>query len=782
MDSRSAPEYYPVGGSYYGYYPTAGPEQLGVMEDHQSNSDLQDIYYPTTGSQNGNLPYTYYTPNPGYGYPQSPYNPYNPYIPSSVGTDSQMIGTQQYFTNPSYEQFAPSAYIPATIQSNLDNIMYNPSVPSVVNIGMPNAGCMTDSLGTQHLPLASANLPATYQRFALGHPVLEAAKLSSNQVHTSANLSNGLFGVAESNQYLSHGSMAVGGVPHVSQTTNNFSNVRVPSGDTTLSVTTPGHAGYTSYGSTVPQWSVVDDYKPRFQYNRALTNGQKIPYILGDQHRGPRSKGSNNGAPSVTVQTSNQAGNVNRLGNISKHTNQYNRPDFVTDYPVAKFFVIKSYTEDDVHKSIKYNVWSSTPYGNKKLDNAYEDAQRISMGKSRKCPVFLFFSVNASGRFCGVAEMIGRVDFYKNMDFWHQDKWIGSFPVKWHIIKDVPNTSLRHILLENNEFTPVTSSRDTQEVTYIPGMAVLEIFKYHLFISSLLDDIMYYDERERIMREQRSRLLGRNPAAPIFVPVRGASNGSNSIVAHPPTSFYRPVKSAAKETSGEVLEPPQDKEPQDDAREIHQIPVSEHGNGEQPAAVVDVVLQNGNTSHLSESNDNSTAKQHPKTNDNSSAKQHPKSNGSAKQHPGGDGNSHGGSGSGSGSGSGQPSKWNRKQSKGKAKHAGDQRGKAMVYEPVKAKDVSCDKQVVSEVVALNPISDANGDAEARPVDTIGSENVEKIGSLSLEDDKGHDDVSSGTPTNVMVTVGTVPITIDMKGGSNPKNFTVISNSSDRENA
>lgn len=75
--------------------------------------------------------------------------------------------------------------------------------------------------------------------------------------------------------------------------------------------------------------------------------------------------------------------------------------------------------------------------------------------------------VNASGQFCGVAEMIGRVDFNKKMDFWHQDKWNGFFPVKWHIIKDAPNLQFRHILLENNENKPVTNSRDTQEVCTI---------------------------------------------------------------------------------------------------------------------------------------------------------------------------------------------------------------------------------------------------------------------------------------------------------------------------
>jgi YTH domain-containing family protein len=74
--------------------------------------------------------------------------------------------------------------------------------------------------------------------------------------------------------------------------------------------------------------------------------------------------------------------------------NAYNLPDFVTKYEQALFFVIKSYSEDDIHKSIKYNVWASTPNGNKRLDNAYRLAQERMAERGIKCPVFLFFSVS----------------------------------------------------------------------------------------------------------------------------------------------------------------------------------------------------------------------------------------------------------------------------------------------------------------------------------------------------------------------------------------------------
>ncbi|XP_010429810.1 PREDICTED: YTH domain-containing family protein 2 isoform X2 [Camelina sativa] len=194
----------------------------------------------------------------------------------------------------------------------------------------------------------------------------------------------------------------------------------------------------------------------------------------------------------------------NGVGSVIRR-DQYNLPSFQTKYEEAIFFVIKSYSEDDIHKSIKYNVWSSTLNGNKKLDSAYQESQKKIAEKSVKCPVFLFFSVNASGQFCGVAEMVGRVDYEKSMEFWQQDKWTGYFPVKWHMIKDVPNPQLRHIILENNENKPVTNSRDTQEVRLPQGNEVLNIFKNYAAKTSILDDFDFYENREKVMVQKKLR-------------------------------------------------------------------------------------------------------------------------------------------------------------------------------------------------------------------------------------------------------------------------------------
>ncbi|PWA79115.1 YTH domain-containing protein [Artemisia annua] len=191
----------------------------------------------------------------------------------------------------------------------------------------------------------------------------------------------------------------------------------------------------------------------------------------------------------------------------SKHSlkdNQYNLDGFQTNYEHAKFYIIKSYSEDDVHKCVKYDVWSSTLNGNKKLDAAFLESEGIKKVTGSKCPIFLFFSVNGSGQFVGVAEMMGPVVFDKDMDFWQLDKWSGFFPVKWHIIKDIPNTVLRHILLENNDNRPVTYTRDTQEVGLEQGLEMLEIFKSFPAKTTLLDDLSFYENREKLLKARRT--------------------------------------------------------------------------------------------------------------------------------------------------------------------------------------------------------------------------------------------------------------------------------------
>ncbi|KAL1915124.1 uncharacterized protein VTP21DRAFT_7605 [Calcarisporiella thermophila] len=156
----------------------------------------------------------------------------------------------------------------------------------------------------------------------------------------------------------------------------------------------------------------------------------------------------------------------------------------------ARYFVIKSYTEDDIHKSLKYGIWASTEIGNRRLDKAFQENE----GKG---PVYLFFSVNASGHFCGMGQMLTAVDYSTNSTVWAQDKWKGVFNVRWIFVKDVPNAALRHIRVVNNDNKPVTNSRDTQELLPEAGREVLRILFEYKSRTSILDDFEWYDARQQ---------------------------------------------------------------------------------------------------------------------------------------------------------------------------------------------------------------------------------------------------------------------------------------------
>ena len=186
-----------------------------------------------------------------------------------------------------------------------------------------------------------------------------------------------------------------------------------------------------------------------------------------------------------------------------------------------KCFVIKSYSEDDVHKSVKYAVWASTETGNRKLDKAFKEMQ----GKGA---VYLFFSVNGSRQFCGMAQMTSAVDYNAKFSAWAQDKWAGQFAVKWIFLKDIPNKKLRfmcyencispshlfcrlyvficflvalecscrNIIMPNNENKPVTNSRDTQEILFEQSTVLLNEFIHFQSRTSLQDDFAFYDSKQ----------------------------------------------------------------------------------------------------------------------------------------------------------------------------------------------------------------------------------------------------------------------------------------------
>ena len=226
----------------------------------------------------------------------------------------------------------------------------------------------------------------------------------------------------------------------------------------------------------------------------------------GQSTRSNNSQGSSNASPPTlsgggnlggrgqkkSGKMTSGGGSNSKLDVVSKlkSENNYNPSELTINLNNARYFVIKSYAEDDVHRSIKYNVWCSTEHGNRRLDSAFREQ------KAKGGAIYLLFSVNGSGHFCGVAQMMSEVELSTDTGIWTQDKWKGRFDLKWLYVKDVPNNQLRHIRLENNENKPVTNSRDTQEVPLEKGKMVVKIIHNYAHTTSIFDDFEHYEKRQ----------------------------------------------------------------------------------------------------------------------------------------------------------------------------------------------------------------------------------------------------------------------------------------------
>ncbi|CAF2079265.1 hypothetical protein Bca4012_090868 [Brassica carinata] len=517
---------------YYGY--GASGQDWSEFTGYNPNLEGVDMSAGVYG-ENGSLVY------PGYGYAAYPYSPATSPAPQ-VGGDGQLYGAQQY----QYPAFFPTGPVatPAqgdvtankaggvkTLPAESKNVASaagiakgapgKPNSQTTLNTssnfygnGGPGSGFAAGyqdprySYDAYYGNVSSYDAPkySDVQRPAAGSGVASSyskatsVPSSRNQNYRSNSHYTGVHQAASMAGYGTSQGLYNRIYPNKLYGNNYGSSGRY------------GSSGYDSRTNGRGWVNTTDNrYRSWGRGNGCFYGNENNGDGLNELNRGPRAKGTKNnqkGDSEDSLEVKEQTGESNVTETVETENScivpdreQYNKDDFPVEYENAMFFVIKSYSEDDVHKSIKYNVWASTPNGNKKLAAAYQEAQQKPGG----CPIFLFFSVNASGQFVGLAEMTGPVDFDTNVEYWQQDKWTGSFPLKWHIVKDVPNSLLKHITLENNENKPVTNSRDTQEVKLEQGLKIVKIFKEHTSKTCILDDFSFYEVRQKTILEKKAK-------------------------------------------------------------------------------------------------------------------------------------------------------------------------------------------------------------------------------------------------------------------------------------
>ncbi|CAL5078534.1 unnamed protein product [Urochloa decumbens] len=493
---------YKDAGMYYGTYPAYAYGAYGGWGDYSTYLSHDGAQTPTSGAY------------------ADMYYGYAPYGVATLGHDGQIYGSQNYQYPSTYNKQQNST---AKLSSNVKSEKPAPlpqgdvstnSADGVKSLKNSNSSLKSDRPVSNGSYGRSSGRSGSYQNQTnwSAYPYYSSEMFSDKQQKFPSNRNSTVSNAKTKGQSRNQNTRQYPHLMGLQTPTSPMGSPSIYSANGIYGYDGSSYGPGLWYGSHMygsglyGGWNALYDgkYRPRGRDNGYYYYGNGNLDGFNELKRGPRSglyKNQQGLGAATEVPAKEQDPSSDSNSSLASMKDQYNRADFVETYSEAKFFIIKSYSEDDVHKSIKYNVWASTPNGNKKLDAAYQEAKE----KSSESPVFLLFSVNASGQFVGLAEMVGRVDFSKTVEHWQQDKWTGCFPVKWHIVKDVPNSLLKHIILENNENKPVTNSRDTHEVKLEQGLQVLKIFKDHVCKTSILDDFNFYDNREKMMQERKAK-------------------------------------------------------------------------------------------------------------------------------------------------------------------------------------------------------------------------------------------------------------------------------------
>ncbi|RLN28912.1 uncharacterized protein C2845_PM05G12630 [Panicum miliaceum] len=387
---------------------------------------------------------------PEYGIAHSPHGPH-PLHPCAIG-DGRFVRTQEYRAE--------------TVEHT-----YHQPVPAPHYAALPSAADMTPATTAQSLAYTNGlfvrgghqqTVAVTSERGVAWNQSVQQATTSSMefQGHTLLSKEQPRRPAPWKRQFSGVATVPAR-LPRARQASQKSPQVAIPSVRSSLQPNLSYNNEVSNVGFDICRMLSTERSQP---YARSSSYANRRLSSMGEQSRSKAKMPIGSMSSEIIVKSYTSRLLIgNPEGKIIIRTDQYNRDDFQVVYPYAKFFVIKSYNESDVHKSIKYGVWSTSSVGNRRLDTAFREAQAIAASSSTLCPVFLFFSVSGSSNFCGVAEMVGPVDYQNDMDFWCKDKWTGSFPVKWHIIKNI---------------------------NYTPGTTMLELFKYTRAEGCLLDDFM----------------------------------------------------------------------------------------------------------------------------------------------------------------------------------------------------------------------------------------------------------------------------------------------------
>lgn len=168
-------------------------------------------------------------------------------------------------------------------------------------------------------------------------------------------------------------------------------------------------------------------------------------------------------------------------------------------YENAYFFVLRSSTYDDIHKAMKYGIWTSTPENNQLL------AETFVRATAEKRKVVLFFRYVYDNVLNGAAEMTS--DYIPEQQFdlwWSKVKWRGIFNLRWIFVKNIDLNYLSQLEGDKKIYELI----DGSPLSADNGLLLLGLFQHYEYKlqNSLFNFFALFDQREDALLNKRTSI------------------------------------------------------------------------------------------------------------------------------------------------------------------------------------------------------------------------------------------------------------------------------------
>lgn len=172
----------------------------------------------------------------------------------------------------------------------------------------------------------------------------------------------------------------------------------------------------------------------------------------------------------------------------------------------SNFFVIRSKKIDDIHKAVKYGVWTSSQHNNVRIQDTF------MTGKMYNRPTFFFFTyLNAPG-FVGLAILDG-IQLEREFPFFGEiGRWVGIMFMRWIFLRDVMFDEVAELKEtgHNGEYRRLNEMTDGSRLNAINALRIIELMNTARPISHVFEKFPNYDFQEKKMRNNVEEIIRTN--------------------------------------------------------------------------------------------------------------------------------------------------------------------------------------------------------------------------------------------------------------------------------